>query len=323
MAGGETLFTRSASADLSDLLKVKGGEENLFSATDIAALKQQFNSLSANFLPNLQQIPQSTLFDDTADNSEPPESPVSSIFAHEDEPTQHTIPDDEDHWSGACDISLPQKIHSWETFGIRELHSQSFDSPFVTEQDPKIFNELLQRHLNHIYSPNESGTVVDESLFREVPVCHDSANASVCRTSPLVMSLFYSNGMINFTSLNRPSRTSGLPRSHRQPLNRILLCRSSLLRITSEMCHRGTLFRRLASVADTIFGSPAKYGSIAISFARAIISLTNYWRSELQRSYNPRRQGILVLQSIFHNIDDSLFELSKLCQCVFPLRLAF
>jgi hypothetical protein len=32
-----------------------------------------------------------------------------------------------------------------------------------------VFDELLQRHMNHIYSPHESGIVVDEVLFREVP----------------------------------------------------------------------------------------------------------------------------------------------------------
>jgi len=82
------------------------------------------------------------------------------------------------------------------------------------------------------------------------------------------------------------------------------------------MCRRGTVFRRLARVTENILRSPTKFGSIAVSFSRAIISITQYWQSKIQQSYSPTTQGILSLQSQFYQIDESLREFAKLCTCV-------
>src|SRR5277367_5307098 len=84
------------------------------------------------------------------------------------------------------------------------------------------------------------------------------------------------------------------------------------------MCRRGTMFRRLASVTENILRSPIKFGSIAVSFARAIVSVTQHWQSQIQRSYHPATQGLLSLESQFSEIDVSLFELARLCSCVSP-----
>ena len=84
------------------------------------------------------------------------------------------------------------------------------------------------------------------------------------------------------------------------------------------MCRRGTLFRRLATVTENILRSPTKYGSIAVSFACTILSITQHWRSQIQQSYIPVTQGLLSLQSQFYEIDESLSELGRLCSCVGP-----
>ena len=86
-----------------------------------------------------------------------------------------------------------------------------------------------------------------------------------------------------------------------------------------EMCRRGTLFRRLSGLTENILRSPTKYGSIAVSFACAILSITQYWQSEIQKFYSPATQGLLSLQSQFYEIDESLHELARLSSCVrFP-----
>ena len=82
------------------------------------------------------------------------------------------------------------------------------------------------------------------------------------------------------------------------------------------MCHRGTMFRRLTSAAENILRLPTKYGSITVSFARAILSAAQYWQSQIQQSYTSSTQGLLSLQSQFYDIDESLRELAKLCACV-------
>jgi hypothetical protein len=82
------------------------------------------------------------------------------------------------------------------------------------------------------------------------------------------------------------------------------------------MCYRGAMFRRLTSTAENIRRSPTKYGSIAVSFARAILSITQYWQSQIQQSYSPSTQGLLSLQSQFYDIDESLRELARICACV-------
>jgi hypothetical protein len=65
-------------------------------------------------------------------------------------------------------LSTTQKINTWESFGAGRRDVSLCGNPFVTEQSPEMFDELLRRHENHIYSPNESGTVVDEYFFRDV-----------------------------------------------------------------------------------------------------------------------------------------------------------
>jgi hypothetical protein len=85
------------------------------------------------------------------------------------------------------------------------------------------------------------------------------------------------------------------------------------------MCRRGTLFRRVAAVTENILRSPTKYGSIAVSFARSIISITQHWQSQIQQSYHTGTQGLLSLESQFNRIDESLRELARLCACVLCL----
>jgi hypothetical protein len=84
------------------------------------------------------------------------------------------------------------------------------------------------------------------------------------------------------------------------------------------MCRRGTMFRRLSGVTEKILLSPTKYGSIAVSFAQSVLLVTQDWQARVQRSYTPRTEGVLALQSQFSHIDDSLRELGKLCHCVLP-----
>jgi hypothetical protein len=86
--------------------------------------------------------------------------------------------------------------------------------------------------------------------------------------------------------------------------------------VSTEMCRRGTMFRRLSGVTEKILLSPTKYGSIAVSFARSVLLVTQDWQARVQRSYAPRTEGVLALQSQFSHIDDSLRELGKLCHCV-------
>jgi hypothetical protein len=82
------------------------------------------------------------------------------------------------------------------------------------------------------------------------------------------------------------------------------------------MCRRGTIFRRLSDVTENILRSPIKTGSMAISFARAVTSILQHWQSKVQE-YSPT-QGLLSLSAQFQSIDESLFELARLCACVPP-----
>jgi hypothetical protein len=84
----------------------------------------------------------------------------------------------------------------------------------------------------------------------------------------------------------------------------------------TAMCRRGTIFRRLADVTENLLHSPIKTGSIAISFARAVTSILEHWQSQIQE-YSPT-QGLLSLSAQFQSIDESLFELARLCACVHP-----
>ena len=166
----DTLFSLSAGSEgVSSLFQTATTEDdNLFVLTDIPSLTKQFTSLPIEILPQRQDVPESTLFGTLPEEVQVPPSPTSSILSSPDEVTQHTIPDD-DLWQQAkaqpCTL---RDLHTWEAFGASRTNVQSHVNPFVTEQTPKVFDELLKRHMNHIYSPNESGVVVDEYLFREV-----------------------------------------------------------------------------------------------------------------------------------------------------------
>ena len=145
-------------------------EDNLFSSIDIRSLSKQISSAPVQILPPLEDAPASSLFGRFSDHANPPSSPVSSIMSLPDEVTQHTIPDEDDVWRNAELPSLhSKKVDTWETFGSARVGNEDIKTnPFATEQDPKVFDQLLKRHLDHIYSPNESGVVVDQFLYREV-----------------------------------------------------------------------------------------------------------------------------------------------------------
>ena len=162
---------RASRDDVSRLFHVpQTDEENLFSSIDLPALTKQITSLPVDILLVKTEIPESTLFGIFSEDVQPPLSPVESILSLQEEVTQHTIPDVDDVWQDADEFPGPtKKVDTWETFGVGRRDGRIGVNPFVTEQRPKVFDELLRRHMNHIYSPNESGIVVDEHLFREVP----------------------------------------------------------------------------------------------------------------------------------------------------------
>ena len=168
----DALFSSLSNGDTSTLCAVPE-TDTLFSSTDIPLLTKQFTSTCpiTLLLPHQDNLPQSTLFGSFSDDISPP-SPVSSILSAQEEVTQHTLPDDNDDVWNQVDSQGPstRKVDTWESFGVERRGVKQQVNPYITEQDPKIFDELLQRHLNHIYSPNESGIVVEEFLFRDVPL---------------------------------------------------------------------------------------------------------------------------------------------------------
>lgn len=171
MSTKDTLFTPFATGgDVSYLFRSLSHDqeqETLFSTTNIPSLTKQFTSLPINPLPR-QDVPASTLFGSFSNDIQPPSSPTSSILSLPEEITQHTIQDD-DLWQNADEQPPSSKrLDTWESFGAGRRSSFVHGDPFVTEQNPTVFDELLQRQMNHIYSPNESGIVVHAYLFREV-----------------------------------------------------------------------------------------------------------------------------------------------------------
>jgi hypothetical protein len=169
MTTKETLFTQHATGeDVSHIYRVTSvlEKDTLFSNIDIPSLTKQITSLPIEVLPR-QDIHQSTLFGDFSEDVDSPPSPASSYLSLPEEVTQRTI--DDDLWQHADTYPVEsRKVDTWESFGVGRSGDVVRGNPFVTEQDPRVFDELLRRHMNHIYSPNESGTIVDEIIFREV-----------------------------------------------------------------------------------------------------------------------------------------------------------
>ena len=168
-----TLFpVVSSSEDVRHLFQPSSLEnDNLFSAINIRAITNEITSVPFDLRPRVEDVPQSSLFGAFSEDYHPPLSPISSVMSLPDEVTQHTNPDDDDLWREAESFPLSsKKVDTWETFGVgRENTADISVNPFVTEQEPKLFDQLLRRHMDHIYSPGESGVVIDELIFREVP----------------------------------------------------------------------------------------------------------------------------------------------------------
>jgi hypothetical protein len=167
----DNLFSVPATGDdISRLFHVSyTDDENLFSSIDLPALTKQITSLPVDILPVKQEIPESSLFGVFSQQVQSPSSPVESILSLQEEVTQHTIPDEDDLWRDAETFPrTTNKVDTWETFGVGLPNRDIGVNPFVTEQRPRVFDELLRRHMNHLHAPNESGIVVDEHLFREV-----------------------------------------------------------------------------------------------------------------------------------------------------------
>ena len=163
------LFALFASGeDVSQLFRSLLYEErdNLFTSINISSLTEKFTGVPID--PQRDDAPSNTLFGGFSNNNQPPPSPTSSIMSLPEEVTQHTIPDD-DLWQQADVQSPPEKkLYTWESFGAGRRAAFLLRNPYVTEQSPKAFDELLQRHMNNIYSPDESGIVVDDYLFSDV-----------------------------------------------------------------------------------------------------------------------------------------------------------
>jgi hypothetical protein len=158
----------STDGDVRQLFRVLPVEDdNLFSKVDLSSLTTAFHSLPDQVQQQTQEIPRSSLFGEFSDALQAPSSPVSSILSLSDEVTQHTIPDD-DLWQNAdSQATASKKVVSWETFGVNRSQSPANNNPFLTEQNPEVFDQQLRKHMNHIYSPNESGIVFDEAVLRE------------------------------------------------------------------------------------------------------------------------------------------------------------
>ena len=164
----DTVFSPYATGeDFSYLFGITaaGDEDNVFSSTSIPLLAKQVLSQPVEVFPGFANDGNNTIFDSAGDV---PSSPVSTILSVPEDATVDTIPED-DLWQQIdADTRPTKKINTWESFGASRQNFDITVNPFLTEQPPKVFDELLRRHLNHIYAPNESGTVVDERLFREV-----------------------------------------------------------------------------------------------------------------------------------------------------------
>jgi hypothetical protein len=167
----ETLFT-SLPSDHGPLFSPPSpNQQTLFSSTSIPALTKQFTLLPLD-------TKQSTLFSSPNSPLDAPSSPASSILSIPQDSTQDTLPDF--LWPPPEELH-PAVVRTWETFGAGR-DSPVEGTPFISEVRPGVFDELLQRHMNHIYAPHESGIVVDEILFREVCLLFSSGLTSVyCR----------------------------------------------------------------------------------------------------------------------------------------------
>lgn len=165
----ETLFRRYATGEdaLSRLFQPNQMEDNIFSSIDVRSMTKEFASFPGNGSAH-ENLQESTLFSTISDDAEPSSSSVTSVLSLEDEITQNTIPE-EDVWQAADSLpSTSKKLETWESFGSNRTHCLEPVNPFVTEQNPQVFDELLKRHMHDNYSSNESGVVVGEVLFREV-----------------------------------------------------------------------------------------------------------------------------------------------------------
>ena len=165
----DTVFTPYATGeDVSYLFGITAAvdEDNVFSSTSIPSLAKQILSRPVEVFPGFTNDGSKTIFESAT--VDVPSSPVSTILSILEDVTLDTIPED-DLWQHAdLDTRPSKKTNTWESFGASRDNFDIKVNPFLTEQRPQVFDELLRRHLNHIHAPNESGTVVDERLFREV-----------------------------------------------------------------------------------------------------------------------------------------------------------
>lgn len=77
----------------------------------------------------------------------------------------HKKIDSDDIWMDDFILSHPKEI-TWDAF--KEPNSNPYRNPFMTEKPMNVFDLFLVKELNHIYSPNEAGMMVDSLLLYEV-----------------------------------------------------------------------------------------------------------------------------------------------------------
>ncbi|EMR08886.1 hypothetical protein PNEG_02670 [Pneumocystis murina B123] len=196
-----------------------------------------------------------------------------------------------DIWLEDFILSYPKEF-TWNTF--KESGSNPYRNPFITEKPMNVFDLFLVKELNHIYSPNEAGIMVDPFLLYESLIFLSLGESS---------SLFiWDKKHLRFSLSIENLRVTGCTKETTKDIIDFFLS-------------IGTHTFRLQLFKDAIQENALNYDSSVLAFVSCITEILKEYNDILVLELNNINEPLLLLRLIhkYVYIEENLGKLAKFC----------
>ncbi|KAG5437547.1 hypothetical protein PCANB_000975 [Pneumocystis canis] len=190
------------------------------------------------------------------------------------------------------DILYYPKQMTWDMF--KNPLSKPYINPFISEKSMHVFDLLLVKELNHIYSPQEAGIIVDPFLLRKCLLLLSLGESS---------SLFaWDKKLLKFLILIENLKVTGCTKE-------------STKSIIDFFLSMGTHTSRLRLFIDSFKKNTLNHDPCVLAFVACITEILKNYSNILVSDLNDIKEPLLLLEFIekYIYIEEGLRKLSILC----------
>ncbi|KAG4305370.1 hypothetical protein PORY_000926 [Pneumocystis oryctolagi] len=199
--------------------------------------------------------------------------------------------DIDDIWLEDDILYYPKQI-TWDVF--KNPLSTPYINPFITEKSMQIFDYLLVRKLNHIYSPQEAGILVDSTLLYKSLLL-----LSLGESSPLFS---WDKKYLKFFLLVENLKVTGCTKE-------------STRSVINFFMSIGTHTSRLGLFVDSVKENALSHDPCVLAFISCITEILKNYRNILVSDLDDIKRPLFLLNYVekYSHIEESLKNLASLC----------